>query len=90
MDDVQGDTSGYIKRLLFSQCNAARNEESEGVDDGLAAEEAQEIYDVSGNYNYGYMRVWAGGGPEMILLLRVYTCPSVYVTAAVSIVLHAY
>ncbi|KAK2167200.1 hypothetical protein LSH36_31g03026 [Paralvinella palmiformis] len=46
LDDVQSDTSGYIKRLLFSQCNASRNEDSEGVDDGLAGEEAQEIYDA--------------------------------------------
>jgi hypothetical protein len=46
VDDVQSDTSGYIKRLLFSQCNAARNDDAEGVDEDLAAQEAQEIYDA--------------------------------------------
>lgn len=42
---VQGDTSGYIRRLLVSQCNAGRND-SDDVDDDLAREEAQEIYDA--------------------------------------------
>jgi len=65
LDDVQSDTSGYIKRLLFSQCNASRNEDSEGVDDGLAGEEAQEIYDVSGHY-HSCVFVYVGWGSGFV------------------------
>lgn len=45
IDDLQGDTSGYFGRMLFSLASAAR-QETPG-DEGLAVEEAQKLIDVS-------------------------------------------
>lgn len=44
-EDVQSETSGYFKRLLVSQVNAGRDNTDE-VDEDLAKEEAQEIYEA--------------------------------------------
>jgi len=44
-DDVQGDTSGYFRRLLVSQVNAGRDD-TDDVDDDLAQAEAQEILEA--------------------------------------------
>ena len=44
--DLMGDTGGYFRRLMVSQCNGARNED-EDTDSDLAQEEAQAIYDVN-------------------------------------------
>ena len=43
---MQNETSGYFKRLLVCQVNAGRDE-SDDVDEDLAQEEAQQIFDVS-------------------------------------------
>ncbi|KAI8485421.1 hypothetical protein Bbelb_367840 [Branchiostoma belcheri] len=46
-DDIESETSGHFKRLLVSLCNAGREEGDENdVDDGLAEEDATEIYDA--------------------------------------------
>ena len=45
-EDLMGETSGYFRRLLVSQCNGGRDEEGD-VDFDLAMEDAQKIYDVS-------------------------------------------
>ncbi|XP_078613924.1 annexin A6-like [Branchiostoma floridae x Branchiostoma japonicum] len=46
-DDIEGETSGHFKRLLVSLCNAGREEGDENdVDEGLAEEDATEIYDA--------------------------------------------
>lgn len=45
-EDLKGDTSGYFGRLMISLVNAGR-EESEDVDYGLAAEDAQKIKAVT-------------------------------------------
>ena len=45
-EDLMGDCSGYFKRLMVSQCNGARHE-PDGVDDDLAQQDAQTIFDVS-------------------------------------------
>ncbi|ELU14293.1 hypothetical protein CAPTEDRAFT_164839 [Capitella teleta] len=44
-EDIMNETSGYFKRLLVSQVNAGRDQ-SDDVDEDLANEEAQEIYDA--------------------------------------------
>jgi len=44
-EDLMGETSGYFKRLLVSQCNAGRDEDGD-VDFELAREDAQKIYDA--------------------------------------------
>lgn len=45
IDDLQGDTSGYFGRMMFSLASGARQECDS--DDKLAEEEAQKLIDVS-------------------------------------------
>lgn len=44
IDDLQGDTSGYFGRMLYSLASASRQES--GADDDQASEEAQKLIDV--------------------------------------------
>ena len=48
VEDLQGDTSGYFGRMLFSLCSASRQES--GADEDLAVEEAQKLIDVRVRY----------------------------------------
>lgn len=44
-DDIENDTSGSLRHLLVSLCNAARDE-NPYVDGGRAKKDAQDIFEV--------------------------------------------
>lgn len=65
--DIQGETSGHFKRLLVSQCNASRDENT-NVDLARAEKDAHDIYNVSCVYAF-YLTAEASSAKLLKLLL---------------------